>query len=316
MHIRRAALMALACASTLFVSACASIQGYARNPEDTQKATTAMSAYFDGTEQVRTYDSATDDTVRTRARDVIVAGRMRGYDLAFSDFERQLYGYSNSLSVGTDLLGLTLAGLTATTGGAATKAALGAASIGVAGANTAIDKDLYFQKTIPALITQMQANRSKQKLVILKNLQQPDSKYSLIEAYGDLDAYRDAGSIPSAISSITQAASDSKQAADNAIVFTRTALDISAFPDRVKLETQFRGFSDAQVLKLAALMEPNLAGRPADKQQVIRREDPAGARLTGDATKARNTMRVWLAEDEMTAANLQQWWDAMSAAAK
>jgi hypothetical protein len=131
-------------------------------------------------------------------------------------------------------------GKATTTGNAATKAALGAASTGIIGANAAINKDLYYQKTIPALLTQMEANRLKAKLPIAQGLTQPDSKYSLLKAYIDLDAYKDAGSMPAAISSITQSAANDKQLAQNNITFVRSANYVSELPDIQAVQAQLK----------------------------------------------------------------------------
>ena len=74
-------------------------------------------------------------------------------------------------------MALVLSGLGATTGGAATKAALAAASAGVIGAQGVISKDLYYQRTVPALLAQMEANRARATLVILQGIQKSESDY-------------------------------------------------------------------------------------------------------------------------------------------
>jgi hypothetical protein len=103
-----------------------------------------------------------------------------------------------------------LGGLIATTGKAATKSALGAASAGVIGAKAAIDKDLFYQKTIPALLVQMEADRLKAILPITAGMKFSDAEYPLMQAYIDLDAYKNAGSIPAAINQINKAAGNAK----------------------------------------------------------------------------------------------------------
>jgi hypothetical protein len=147
------------CLSSLF--ACAPIQGYPLDPEDMSVALQNLKPYFDGTVESK-YLVEPDDAARTRIRNRIIYARTRGYDIEFSDFQKSLYSQSNIISAGSDLAGLVLGGLTATTGNAATKAALGAASVGILGANAAISKDLYYQKTIVAMIAQMDANREGQ----------------------------------------------------------------------------------------------------------------------------------------------------------
>jgi hypothetical protein len=305
----RVALVACACMPLLY--ACASIQGYPVDPEATSKTLNKLTAYFDGTEEKKYEALALNSDARTQKRNEIVFARMRGYDIEFSNFERQLYGFSNSVTVGTDLMGLTLGGLTATVGSAATKAALGAASVGVLGANTAINKDLYFQKTIPALIAQMEANRAKRQLLIFQGLGQSDSKYSLMAAYSDLDAYKNAGSIPEAIGSITQDAGNAKQTANNNIVFARTNLDVAQLPDKEEIQTQIKKLTDSQVLALAKAMEPNLSSRPPQIQKLVKTLDASDVRLSGNVAAARAVINAWVGEEDMTAANKKQWADTI-----
>jgi hypothetical protein len=217
------------------VFACVPIEGYPKDPENTDATLTALQPFFDGTAE-KEYLAATGDAARTPLRDEIILRRLRGYDIEFSNFQRQLYGQSNTVTLGSDLIGLVLGGLTATTGTATTKAALGAASTGVIGANAAINRDLYYQKTIPALITQMEANRLKAKLPMVQGIAQPDSKYPLMQAYIDLDAYKDAGSIPAAISSVTQSAANDKQAAqENVVTLTGITLGSPAILARYNI---------------------------------------------------------------------------------
>jgi hypothetical protein len=150
---------------------------------------------------------------RNAVRDYIVLGRMHVYRVEFSLLVRSLSGGNNIISVGSDLTALALNGLGATTGDAATKAALAAASAGVLAANGAVDKDLFYAKTVPAIITQMEANRAKAEATIFEGLKLADDKYDLGRATHDLDLLNDAGSLSDAISSITQKATVEKQGA-------------------------------------------------------------------------------------------------------
>jgi hypothetical protein len=230
------AILACICLPSLF--ACAPLQGYPLDPEDTNATLKNLAPYFNGTVEAQ-YVAAAGDTSKTPIRDAIVYARIRGYNIEFADFEKSLYSESNGVAVGSDLVGLILGGLTATTGNAATKAALGAASVGVLGANTAINKDLYYQKTIVALLSQMEANRAKAKISIIQGLNLPDSKYNLFQAYGDLDAYKNAGSIPGAISVITQSAETQKQDAVNAMVLQGITLETPAVSARYDILTTY-----------------------------------------------------------------------------
>lgn len=308
----RSALMAVVLA--LALGGCASLEGYPKDPENTSATMTNLKPAFDGTDEAAYYKAASDDGTRTPLRDAIVTSRLRGYDIEFSGFERELLGYSNSLNVGSDLVGLALGGLTSTVGNAGTKAALGAATTGVLGANSAIDKDLYYQKTIPALIAQMEANRSKALLVIIQGLKLPNSQYPLEAALNDLDAYRDAGSIPDAVASITQSAANAQQAANKAITFARTGVDLTELPSAEAIEAKLRLLSPVQLLAVMKAMQPDLTSRPTTIQQMVASIDPNSEAENGNAAKAKQVLMAWVSEEAMTAGNAAQWTSAITAA--
>jgi len=155
-------------------------------------------------------------------RDDVVLNRMHVYDMEFTLFVRDLSGANNSLSVGSDLTALVLNGLGATTGDAASKAALAAASGGVIAANGAVNKDLFYQKTVPAIIAQMRADRQTVEASILLALGKTDADYPLQKAVLDLDTLNDAGGLNSAIASITQKSSESQATAQNVVDINRT----------------------------------------------------------------------------------------------
>jgi hypothetical protein len=287
----------LACCGLLV--ACAPIRGYPNDPEDTDATLTALAPYFNGIAE-KDYLTTTDAILRTAKRNWIVLARMHAYDIEFADFLKRLYGDANAVTLGSDLVGLVLAGLTATTGNAATKSALGAASAGVIGAKSAIDKDLYYQKTIPALLAQMEADRLTAKLQIVAGVKLSDADYPLMQAYIDLDAYKNAGSIPAAINAVNKDAGNAKDHAQEAITFQRTSA-------RAQL---------AQFVALANAMQPFLAGRSPQVRQLVKTIDPNGLRLSGNARKARQVINAWIDEDDVTPANQQQWLNAIAAAVR
>jgi hypothetical protein len=207
----RTAFAIFACCALLI--GCSPIRGYPHDPENTDATLDRLKPYFDGTKEDEYFNPANTAEDRARIRNQIVLTRIRGYDIEFAEFERKLYGDANAVSLGSDLIGLILGGFTATTGSAAAKSALGAASIGILGANTAINRDLFYQKTVPALLAQMEADRLIAKAPIVAGLKQLDANYPLIQAYIDLDVYKNAGSIPGAINAINRDAGDAKDVA-------------------------------------------------------------------------------------------------------
>ena len=212
MPTRRLAVCLISVCVSMTVSSCAAIHGYATDPEDTDSVLQGLATYF-GPKAEDAYNAQTDATKRKQLRETIVLNRMRAYQIEFDDFEKALNFYGSTATTGTDLAALVLNGLGATTGSAATKSALAAASAGIIGAQGDINKDLFYKSTLPALLAQMEANRTKVKVIIYTGLAQDDEKYPLARADDDLDSLKMAGSIPGAIANITQQAGNTNDAA-------------------------------------------------------------------------------------------------------
>jgi hypothetical protein len=293
------------------IGGCASIVGFPRDPENTADTLARLAPYFDGTREAE-YQAQTDAFQRQRLRDAIILARIRAYDIEFGAFQRELYGAGNSISTGGDLVVLVLSGLAATTGDAVTKSALAAASAGVVGAQGVINKDLYYQRTMPALLAQMEANRAIAKLAIVQNLSHSDAEYSLWRAYLDLDTLKNAGSIPGAVANITQDAANAREAAQAAITVERGAAFIAALPDRRAVGAAVDRLSPAQLVALANAMQPNLNTRSSFIQRIVQGLDPKGLRLSGNPVKAKQVLDFWVSNDEMTPAQLLEWQAALT----
>jgi hypothetical protein len=227
------------------VASCSAIQGYPPDPGNSSVVLASLQPYFQPS-QADTYIRTTDPTQRRQLRDIIVLSQVRAYDIEFNDFEKSLYTYGNGLTTGSDLVLLVLAGLGATLWGASTKAALAAASAGVVGAQAAINKDLYYQKTLPALLAQMEANRSAVELRIFTGLNEEDAKYSLLLAYLDLEALKQAGGIPQAITNITQQAANANDAAQTKIQELRSLPFSNSSSSKRIRNWLYSGAKDAQ----------------------------------------------------------------------
>jgi hypothetical protein len=135
-------------------------------------------------------------------------------EIYFTDFQARLWADNNIFSTGSDLIVLILTGLGATTGDATTKAALSAASAGIVGARGAISKDIYYQRTLPAILAQMSANRDNVKASILDSINKKDDvQYPLAQAEMDLQTLQRASGIVDAVQSVTNDATVNKAAA-------------------------------------------------------------------------------------------------------
>ncbi|MBV9785974.1 MAG: hypothetical protein JO264_19400 [Acidisphaera sp.] len=201
----------LACAA--LAAGCAPVIGFPADPmcgspAAVRKDIAGERAIYAGTDEV---------AARTQARNRVVLDEMLLYECSYNSFQRRLWGDNNLVSGGGDLFVLILNGLGATTGNSATKAALAAASAGLVGAQGAISRDLYYQRTLPAVLAEMSANRDKQKAAILTALKGSDDQYPLRQADIDLAVLQRQSGIAAAIQNITETATADKTTAANTL---------------------------------------------------------------------------------------------------
>ena len=308
---RNKAPVAACLALTGLLAGCAPFAGFPDDPA----ARSSLKAYYGPDSETGYNEDEKDETVRTAARNRIVRQRLYGYDLEYSDFKRGLATQGNAVSVGGGLAVLTMAGLAATTGHAATSAALAAAASGVIGAQGLINKELYFQKTLPALVAQMDAARDRVIAKILDGIGLPDSQYPLVRANVDLARLKDAGSIESAIGTIGEEANAAKKVAANAVTTARDATYVMTRVPRQSVQQRIAKLSDTDIVKLANTMLPDFDGRPAAVKADATLYRPAvGAQfLDTQALRARQFLSFWVDGETMSPDRLIFWTSKLNA---
>lgn len=96
-------------------------------------------------------------------------------------------------------------------GGDTTKAALAAAAAGLGGTKLAINEHYFQEKTLTAIVNQMDALRAKEKMMILKKLHNHNvSEYPLSAVEYDLLVYFYSASLVNAFAAIAEDSADSK----------------------------------------------------------------------------------------------------------
>lgn len=297
----------------LTMSACSTISGYPSSARDDAAEIAESQKYFAA--NVATIARSATDADRgglsqQAYRDVVIYGRINVIDIRYDEFERTLTGTGSGLSLGTDLTVLALNGLGATIGGAAAKAALAAASAGVLGAKSAIDTDLFYQRTLPALITQMRAGRQTALYVIRLGLTQSTDRYSLDQALVDLQNYYLAGTLPSAIAQVTTQASVALERATQDLNLLRTADFVHRMPQAEALVDRILKLTVSEAASVLREMVGKINERPPPIPQNLRRIAPTPERLTGRA--AQQFLLGWASIDERTDAFVQEWDAALS----
>jgi hypothetical protein len=147
---------------------------------------------------------------RAARRNEIVYGRIAAYDVEFTRFQQDINRERTLSDTTGTLTALALTALGASFTATSTKTALIAATGAVTGATAAIDKNLFYNQTLPALFALMQADRTKILLDIDNDTRQCDASIPLTRLLALTDNYREAGSIPGALASLTGTAGNKK----------------------------------------------------------------------------------------------------------
>ena len=145
-------------------------------------------------------------------RDAFLAVQLGAIDAQYFRFRRDLTAQAKGANFALDLgvLGLTGGGAIA---GERAANILSAGGAGLTGAKASLNKEVYFEKTLPALVASMDARRLTLKVAVLQKMRMPIDAYSLSEAIVDLATYQLSASIDGAIEQITGDANTAKEVA-------------------------------------------------------------------------------------------------------
>jgi len=143
-------------------------------------------------------------------RDKFITGRLVMVDLRYIQFIRGLTRDRALLDSSSDIaiMSLNLAGTAV--GGAAAKTILSAVSAGISGGKVTLDRDFFYEKTVPALVASMNAQRAQARIPIIRGLQQDIDSYPFHTAVVDVQSYYEAGTFVGALAAI-QADSGAKE---------------------------------------------------------------------------------------------------------
>lgn len=206
----RSVLRSIWLAVSLFLAGgCAGVSGYPDHPGKPEKEAISLARYFDeDSPESKKYESAEPEK-RTAERNHIIFAQLRAIDINYALFEQAMAREGVIANIGTDWSVISVNAVGALVGTSQAKSVLHAISGGIVAFKGSVDKNAYYDKTIPALMTQMQANRLKVRLEIMTKLQSPDEEYPLMAAKTDVDRYFAAGTIPGAIQQIVETAGNS-----------------------------------------------------------------------------------------------------------
>lgn len=178
---------------------CATIKNYPTRSVDPWAEVNALTDSF----PVSGYFNLTGNPATQQVyRNNLINARILAIDLNFEKFQQDLVREGVFTDLGTEWAILGLTGASAVVPLAQTKTVLSAIATGIEGAKGSVDKNLFFKKTITALVTQMKADRKTLLLTIRQKMQESTDRYPLTEGLIDLEDYYKAGTLPQALTSI------------------------------------------------------------------------------------------------------------------
>ncbi len=207
----------------LSVAGCAATGGYPDNPVDVTTDLAPLKGYFDASAIAAYHNMLPGDPARAALRNEIIYGRVAAYDVEFTDFQQKLNRERLIPDATGDIAIAVMGGVGSAVASAATKTALLAATTATTGVKGAVDKDIFYSQTMSVLFAEMAANRATVLASIDKGTALPDAAYPLTRGLIDTAAYRDAGSIPGALSGISHDAGVKHDTAKATILKTQDA---------------------------------------------------------------------------------------------
>lgn len=213
---------------TVGLCGCQSLEGYPRPLESREEALSlvrddiqpaAVNAYASIAAEAQ---SGSRDQRLTAKRDQIVRARLYAIDVNYDDFVRGLTGQQKTFAIGADLVSAGLTGAATLAKSATTKTHLTTYASAALGVRSTVDKELFYSKTLPAVVTQMDASRKTVLAKIAEGLAQSNAAYPLTAALADLQDYYTAGTLNGALNQISKDAGVKNAAAQQRIVNATT----------------------------------------------------------------------------------------------
>jgi hypothetical protein len=248
-------------------------------------------------------------------RDSVIWRVISKDDDSFHLFTRNVRSDRALMNMSADGAAIFLSGLAAVTGTAGEKAALAVLSGGVLSAKGSVDRQLFNQETMTALLTRMRAARLAALVPIKRGLSLSADAYPLEQALVDLREYADAGSLLATIEAITTDAGKVTQKAEEGLLLIDRGVEYLDSRDTVRgLGVRLDKMSAQHVTALLGAIEKLRSAKSDELTAQLVRRDRNGARYN-DPEAARKYLRYWL-EQESGSVELSQWDQAMSLAEK
>lgn len=237
------------------VTGCAAVRGGPQSVFDSAALVNVARSY--DVETVADEMAVGDATAQKQYRNKVIQAYLTAIDARYYQFRSDLSVEGRGGALGFDTAILALATIGSISTGAAPE--LAAANSFLAGSRAAIDKNLLYEKTLPAIFAAMDAGRLRQRTVILARMQEDVGAYPMEAAWNDLQNYQVAGSFDDAVTQITDSAATDRASARAAYNRAR-GVSCDGTDDLIDVTDSLRDRIDS-ALTDANDADPNIAKR-------------------------------------------------------
>ena len=129
---------------------------------------------------LKAYHDAKDPDARKSIRDAFIETRVGQMDRAYGEYKQTIYSQRVGSAVGVDIATLALSAVGAAVSEAGTKTITSALSGGLIGSKASIDRNVYFGRTLPALLAQMDGMRAQLRAQLLDGMLVGTERYPLM----------------------------------------------------------------------------------------------------------------------------------------
>jgi hypothetical protein len=185
-------------------------------------------------------------------RDYVLTSYLIAIENKYKRFVDQLQGGDRGSALGFDLLQLGLNGATALAGVSVIEE-LATVSAVTAGARASIDKRLFYDRTMPAIIASMDAERASIKASIAQKRKLPADVYSLNDASDDLSRLIQAGRLDRAVARMTETARNDQRAEQQRLdMITAACAEVTDKTSELNAEFRIKIHGNPQRVKQAS----------------------------------------------------------------
>ncbi len=223
---KRSANMPLLIVGYLLLAGCASVSGTQKRL--TKDYVAKFEAVCPSEDQLLADHSSETDA---QYRDRIIMVCVKAINAQYVDFAEQLSTESTGVNLISDVAAQSLATAASLVTKAKLAGELAAGSALSIGIGSSVNKNLFYEQTLPALLASMDARRSKVLTFIVEsqNRDREAKVYTLARAGADLDLLQQAGSLTSAVRELTNSAVENANEADTVLQAAQRELDIGTF---------------------------------------------------------------------------------------